>query len=256
MNQYQTEHIDDIFSKCKGTLWEVELSIIDACNRKCPSCPKSNDLLAPNTWLEMPPALYTKIANNLKEMNFDGLVMLCGYGEPLLSRNVVDIVKKFSFTYVDIITNGDCLTEEKAEELINAGVNKILISRYDNQDHYFDIQRQHPDKIIIRDRRVQVLGECNRGGTLNQAQLQSPCYYPFYMLMVDWNGDCFACCQDWQRHKKIGNLAFQSVSEVWNSQQVNKIRKMLKHEGRVEYPCKICNVNGTLRGEKNFEAYI
>ena len=172
-----------------------------------------------------------------------------------MSSNIVDIVSEFSFTYVDIITNGDFLTEKLLDKLVNAGLYKILISQYDDTD-YTRFKKLYPDNVIIRDRRNGFISETNRAGTLNQEQLNSPCYYPFYMMMVDWNGDVFPCCQDWQRHKKIGNLAYSSVWEVWKSPHLNLIRNFLKYNGRIKYPCKICNVNGKLRGQKNFEAYI
>jgi len=253
---YKTEHIGEIFDKCRsGDIWEVDISLFDSCNRKCNSCPRKDELLAPNTDLEMPVALYKKIASNLKAINFNGLVMFSGYGEPLLYKDIVSVIKEFNFTYVDVVTNGDYLTLELSDKIVEAGVNKILISQYCNKD-FTKIQARHPVNIIIRDRRVEMNGLNNRGGTLNHNTNISLCYYPFHFLMVDWNGDCYPCCHDWNRRFKVGNLSFSTVEEIWESPQINKVRDMFFKGGRFNYPCKVCDVDGKVRGERNFDTYL
>ena len=39
----------------------------------------------------------------------------------------------------------------------------------------------------------------------------SVCYYPFYKLFVDWNGDVLFCSNDWGKEHVVGNL-LQPVS--------------------------------------------
>jgi radical SAM protein with 4Fe4S-binding SPASM domain len=203
----------------------------------------------------MPFELYTKLAKELNSRGFDGLLMLCGYGEPLLHHDIVNIVKQFSFTYVDIVTNGDLLTEDLTYKLVRAGVYRILISQYGNKD-FSNLQKLYPQHIIVRDRREVIEGECNRGGTLSTEVNKSVCYYPFYMLQVDWNGDVYRCCHDWNRRDKLGNVSFSEIHDIWNSVKLDRVRSMLIDKGRTEEPCKNCNVDGKLRGEKNFESYL
>ena len=75
----------------------VELSLIDVCNRKCVFCPKHDEDIAPDTYQSMSKSIIDKIHDQLKAMNFGGTISLCGYGEPLLHKEINYVVKKLSF---------------------------------------------------------------------------------------------------------------------------------------------------------------
>ena len=54
-----------------------------------------------------------KIHDQLMELEFSGTISLCGYGEPLLHKDISKIVEKLSkVSRVEIITNGDVLTKK------------------------------------------------------------------------------------------------------------------------------------------------
>ena len=61
----------------------VELSLIDVCNRKCSFCPKVDEKIAPDTFQKMTRKIINEIHDQLSDINFDGTISLCGYGEPL-----------------------------------------------------------------------------------------------------------------------------------------------------------------------------
>ena len=174
----------------------IELSIIDVCNRKCVFCPKSDPAVAPDTYQKMNMKLIEKLTEELKEMNFKGSVVLCGYGEPLLHKDIYKISKKLAeVAYVEIVTNGDPLTKEKIKKLYNSNVNKVLISLYDGPEQikkFTDMTNaaQVPKDFVIQ--RHRWLGEkedfglklTNRTGTINignqdSVKTFSYCYYPF-----------------------------------------------------------------------------
>ena len=71
----------------------IELSLIDVCNRDCSFCPKSDESIAPNTYNRMEKNLIDKIIEDLKKINFTGFFTMCGYGEPLLHPDIIDITK-------------------------------------------------------------------------------------------------------------------------------------------------------------------
>ena len=54
----------------------IELSLIDACNRDCSFCPKSDENIAPNTYQKMSRKLIDKLHDDLKEINFKGFLLL------------------------------------------------------------------------------------------------------------------------------------------------------------------------------------
>lgn len=92
----RTVIVNDVLSKYNGKpipSW-IELSIIDVCNRKCSFCPKVDPNIAPDTYQRMQLSLIDKLCNELREMKYKGSVVLCGYGEPMLHKEVNIICKK------------------------------------------------------------------------------------------------------------------------------------------------------------------
>ena len=88
----------------------IELSLIDACNRSCSFCPKSDFDIALNTYQKMNSTLITKLCTDLKKINYQGAFSICGYGEPLLHKDIIEIVNTLGeLGGVEIVTNGDPL---------------------------------------------------------------------------------------------------------------------------------------------------
>ena len=85
-------------------------------------CPKSDETVAPDQpGAVMQPILYEKLAAELQDLNYEGTVMLAGYGEPILSRYIYDMVKAFSkVCNTEITTNGDPLTPKKIARLLES----------------------------------------------------------------------------------------------------------------------------------------
>jgi molybdenum cofactor biosynthesis enzyme MoaA len=120
----------------------LEISPIDVCNRKCVFCPKSDESVAPDQpSAVMKPVLFEKMANELQELRYDGTVMLAGYGEPILSRHIYDMVGAFSkVCNTEITTNGDPLTPKKIAGLLEAGAHKLVVSLYDGPEQ---VEKMH-----------------------------------------------------------------------------------------------------------------
>lgn len=250
----------------------IELSIIDVCNRKCSFCPKSDESIAPDTYQKSSVFMFEKLATELKEIGFNGAFALCGYGEPYLHKNIYDIINILSkVSRVEVVTNGDLIKPKVLQKSVDAGVSKILISMYDNQDQveYFkkiiDDSGISKDIVILRDRWYddsQNFGVklTNRSGTIdlgNQAPIgmHTTCYYPSYQLLIDWNGDVFLCPQDWQRRVTMGNIMHENFFDIWKGSHISKFRKCLLKGDRSNSPCNKCNATGTLLGESHAEAW-
>ena len=250
----------------------VELSLIDVCNRKCVFCPKSNDEVAPDTHQSMSRVIIDSIHDQLSEMEFSGTISLCGYGEPLLHKDINYIVKKLSkVSKVEIITNGDVLKPKKLQELYLSKVSKVLVSMYDGPEQvekFNEIARQAnvpSEMFILRDRWYDQHNDfgvklTNRVGTISVGEQEKlgkykNCYYPAYQFLIDWNGNIFLCPQDWQRRVSMGNIMQSSISKIWTDKILTKYRKNLLLGKRCNSPCTKCNADGTLLGKHHAEKW-
>ena len=246
----------------------VELSLIDVCNRSCSFCPKADPKIAPDTYQQMTRALIDKVHDELKKIKYRGAIALCGYGEPLLHKDLNYIVKKLSnVAPVEIITNGDVLTSKKLQDLYLAKANKVLVSMYDGPhqiEKFTEMAKKAnvpSELMLLRDRwygAEQDYGVklTNRAGTIktgNQLETETytKCFYPAYQFLIDWNGDIFLCPQDWQRRMAMGNMMQQSIFEIWTGKIMTRYRKNLLKGKRCDSPCKDCNAEGTLLGYKH-----
>lgn len=263
---FQTECIDETFYQAINIKdgiplpLEIEISPVDSCTRSCAYCPSGKEEIAPHTSLRMTPYLYRSIAEELRELKFKGFISICGYGECLIHENIVEIARVFNFTNTVVITNGDLLNETLISELKDAGIYKILISVYKKQEwEYFkQMVKGYADFVVLRNRyeNFDMLFN-NRGGTIEPKQhLDKLCYYPFYFMMIDANGDVYCCCHDWYRRSKLGNLYQHTFWEVWISPEFERTRRKILEGKRDLFPCRICNVDGTLRGKENFELFV
>ena len=257
----------DMFNDKPMPSW-IELSLIDVCNRKCTFCPKSNSDIAPDTFQKMSRKIIDNIYDQLRKINFKGTISLCGYGEPLLHKDLNYIVKKLSaISNVEVITNGDVLSPKILQDLYIAKVSKVLISMYDGpeQINKFEEMRRKanvPDEmLILRDRWYDKLNDfgvklTNRAGTVKtgeqaEVNLSAKCFYPAYQFLIDWNGDVFLCPQDWQRRVTMGNVMQETIFEIWTGKIITKFRKNLLSGKRCSSPCSSCNADGTLLGKNH-----
>ena len=266
----RTVIVDDVLSTYNGfpiPSW-IELSIIDVCNRSCSFCPKSDPKIAPDTYQRMKINLINKLTEELKEIGYKGSVTLCGYGEPMLHKEINLISKKLSeAAFVEIVTNGDTLKPEKIRELYANNVNKLLISMYDGEHQVKEFKEmikksQVPsDFVILRDRWYDATKDyglklTNRTGTINIGKQEEigkykKCFYPSYQFLIDWNGDVYLCPQDWQRRIAMGNMMQEHIFEIWTSKIMTKFRKNLLNGERKDNPCSTCNAEGTILGKNH-----
>tara|TARA_B100001250_G_C19814876_1_gene797790 strand:+ start:4826 stop:5692 length:867 start_codon:yes stop_codon:yes gene_type:complete len=246
----------------------IELSLIDVCNRSCSFCPKSDPAIAPDTYQKMSKVLIDKLASDLKKIKYNGAIALCGYGEPLLHKEILYITKKLSeVSSVEIVTNGDVLNSKMLKNLYKSNVSRVLISMYDGPEQIKKFKKiikdsKVPDELIIlRDRWYDKDNNfgvklTNRTGTIkigNQVDnsIHTTCFYPSYQFLIDWNGDVFLCPQDWQRRVTMGNMMQDSIFNIWKGKIFDKYRKTLLKGKRSLNPCNSCNAQGTLLGQSH-----
>ena len=243
------------------TLFEIEINSSELCNRTCEFCPRVDGSLYTNQNLNISLDLCKRINNELKDLNFKGGLVLSGYGEPMLHPNLIQMVKILgNGIHLEMVTNGDKLNSEIVVELFKNGLNILVVSMYDGPHQIDEFQKIFkkagiPDDLyILRDRWYTVDEDygvklTNTEGHQELVDLYRPCYYPFYSMMLDWNGDVLLCVQDWNKKVKMGNITYSSLFDVWLSSGFKKYRNILSKGKRILSPCTECNTNGTLHGK-------
>lgn len=256
-----------------------EINITGMCNRYCEFCPRSDKNVFPNKNEYMSLNLYEKIMKELEELMYDGIIAFSGFSEPLFHKDIYEFIslarKSCTKSRIELYTNGDLLNVDKLVKLFDAGLTSIHISLYDNPEQIerFLIMRNKAgvkvEQFILRERFLPKekgygLTISNRAGMVNfqklgmkplSGPLKSKCYYPFYMMFVDYTGEVIICSHDWGKKLIAGNLGKASVVDVWTGRIMNHVRKKLAVEDRGFSPCNECDVKGTFIGREHFKKW-
>ena len=266
--------VNDAFKLIEGQPMPsvVEISESGTCNRKCIFCPRSAPDF-PDVKEFISPTLIKKLAEELSEFDYSGIVLFSGFVEPMLDKNIYDHIETIGaylpHAKIELVTNGDALDVSRLKKLFQSGLSTILISVYDGADDANRFTKLCADADLTRNQfliRHRYLPEeqsfgitiNNRSGMMANAEysipalnepIKAPCYYPHYTFFMDYLGDVLMCPHDWGKKKILGNLLKSSFAEIWLSKQFMTCRTLLSSGNRNMSPCNLCDVNGGLMGE-------
>lgn len=225
---------------------QVLLETRTDCNRKCKFCPQAHFSrpLKSMDW-----DVFTKVIDELAEMEFSGRVAMYMTNEPLIEPRLMEMIKyarnKSARFFIDITTNGKNLSSKLLDEFFLSGLDNININDYRSD------RKSSPDKIskslekTIRDFKsnpkvtynkrstVEVLS--NYAGTIkdsNRKLLSEFCNYPFRKLAISAEGNIILCCNDYTYKTNFGNVVSETLSNIWNSEALNNYRNSLLNEIR------------------------
>tara|TARA_B110000211_G_scaffold231199_1_gene292354 strand:+ start:47 stop:934 length:888 start_codon:yes stop_codon:yes gene_type:complete len=258
---------------------EIEISESGTCNRKCSFCPRSSPGFEDKKEF-ISDDLVAKVAKELSDLNYMGVIRFSGFVEPLLDHNIYNHIQKLKKFLpkcrIEVVTNGDPLNLVNLQKLFKSGLDKLLVSAYDGKDDVKKFQEMaiqsqlNDDQFIVRDRSLpeeQDFGITlsNRAGMMENAEfkiqklekpMDKPCYIPSYTLFFDYLGDVLMCPHDWGKKIILGNLKKEKLWDIWTNEKSVKIRKNLSNGNRKFSPCNVCDVNGTLMGKANAQYFI
>lgn len=131
-----------------STPYLVQFFPIYACNFTCKYCHQSipmNERKFVTEWSVMKYELYEKCIDDL--MQFPEkvkTVRFVGMGEPLLHKDITKMIKRAKESQVantiELLTNGSLLTHQVSDELIAAGLDRLVISlQGTSAEKYYDI---------------------------------------------------------------------------------------------------------------------
>ena len=258
---------------------EIEISESGTCNRKCSFCPRSAPgFIDKKAFIHS--KLHKKLCEELSQLDYEGTIRYSGFVEPLLDKKIYDLIKMvrdyLPNSNIELVTNGDPLNLERLKKLFKCGLNKILISAYDNKENADTLEdlckkaNLTKEQYIVRHRYYSDDNDfgitlSNRAGLMENAEfkipslkepLKKPCFIPSYTFFLDYQGDVLMCPHDWGKKIILGNLNNKSLTDIWFSDKSIKLRKNLNKSNRNFAPCNVCDVDGTLMGKKNSTYFI
>ena len=254
----------------------IEFSLSGLCNRVCVFCPRSNPKEFPNLNKHMSIESYTRVIEDLKNINYNGGIIYSGFSEPILYKYIFEVIKitktLLPKSRIELITNGDHLKLEKLKKLFEAGLTQISVSLYDGPHQIENFKKLKLDASLsdeqfdLRFRWANVESDnglnfginlTNRAGAINmpeinvntlKQEIKKKCFYPFYQIMVDYDGSALLCNHDWHKKLILGNINEKSILDIWNNQVYKKTRGNLSKAMRIDSPCNKCDANGMMMG--------
>lgn len=226
----------------------INLETSTQCNRHCVYCPLSiYDRGISNN--SMNQFLFDKIISELIEIDYDGLISLNLYNEPLLNKElenqIQNIKKKLPNCFISFNSNGDYLSLDRLKSLYESGVDEIRITLHNNIWHdnnrknaiekFFNklnldykIQKYIPNETIQVERSfysMNLIVMChnwskvgnNRTGSVDLLvkdfkNRNNPCMKPFRELVISAEGNCYPCCNFFPNSEISRNFLIGNVS--------------------------------------------
>ena len=262
----------------------VEFNIYGNCNRNCSFCPVSMPEIYTRKLEGIDLSLFEKIMNDLKAINYQGTILFSAFSEPTLHKELPQIIRLAKSIVPDVrvemVSNGDTVRKntKKLMEYYTAGIDRINFSLYDGPKQFeeFTTIRNNlglsQDQMNLRRRYFEDgnfgMTISNRAGLINSNEyrdvnekeivelpLKSSCFYPSYMMLVDYSGDVILCPHDWEKKFIAGNLKDKSIWEIWTGPRFKSARTMLANKNRKFSPCNKCDVKGDVMGKESFDAW-
>ncbi len=256
----------------------VEISESGTCNRTCSFCPRSAPAF-PDVKEFISDELIEKLVRQLAELNYKGIFLFSGFVEPLLDKNIFNLLKivrsNLPEVRLELVTNGDVLDAKRLKLLFENGLSTLLISVYDGPEDVERFENLCRDEgldshqFVIRKRYLppeQDFGITlsNRAGMMDSAEysidtppepIKAACNYPHYTFFMDYTGDVLMCPHDWGKMLVVGNMNESNFLEIWAGRRMRIARKRLAAADRDFGPCRLCDVKGTLMGSDHVEAW-
>ena len=232
----------------------AEISLTDYCNRACSFCPQVmpefHDLYK-NKMMEF--STLENIKRDFEKFDKRPLIILAGFGEPLLYKRIDDVLDLFSEYEILMFTNMD--NKKKIPDRENV---MIIGNIYDqeNETEYMSILNnlKHSRFSYIKHYEAEKDRYQNRAGLFPEYGKdwwkEQPCRLPTNNLYIDHLGNVLLCCNDWFRDNIFGNVNQKSLFEIIDKEYLAIAKKINANRQNNEF-CKDC----TYKSGKSHKVY-
>ena len=248
--------INSIYKDEKCNLFtHVQIETISKCNGRCSFCPVSAQI-DPRNLEYMKEELFFKIVNELKQINFKGVLSFFGNNEALLDKRIIDWIEKardmLPETVFGLYTNGTPLNLKKFLRLTNV-LDELVINNYNDEaklhsnleeiKKHVDNSNSKYDNVILRYRLENQIMNTRSGNspTALNIKINATCTYPFHQINILPNGNISLCCNDAYGDKIMGNINENTLINIWNNDEYKKLRNEIYSSRQNIDFCKSCD---------------
>lgn len=225
----------------------ISIQTNSRCNLRCPFCfyGQYQDYNSDTIILS---DLIRRLFEELRDLKFKGRVALYNMNEPLTDDRILEFLQLAKAYLPDAThffsTNGLLLDQRLLDQLTDI-VDHLRINQY---HELLPLDYSHPTIDLRNKRKFRQRATSNRGGSLTHLPVASrpgtgTCANPFGQLMIMPPGVAVLCCADGFKQVQIGNVAEESLPEIWYGPALDAIRQQLVSGKRSDLPlCKKCSV--------------
>lgn len=221
----------------------IIIGLSNKCQSNCISCPHSIP-----TWkqkhgqnmLSIQSAYIIK--QQLQQIKFQGVLSFSGKGQPLLNKNIFNILKIFKNYNTQLITNYN-VNQIIIQKFINSNLKKLILSNNKINVPY--------NNIIIQSKLDKEKIFNNRGITdLNHVQSNPGlhCYLPCIKLQIQPNGMFCDCPNSFKHYSKIYSIYNSTIKQFWYT--THKQFRYNAGKDRSNLLCQNCTCNGQITGKQ------
>jgi len=186
----------------------------------------------------MPKKTFESIIKQLSKINYRHKISFSGYCEPVFDKRLPEFVRYARLllpnAFISIGSNGDFLTKEKYNELVDAGIDYIVVCRHDGKTMPFQA-----DKMLVKFN-IDNTSLYNRGGLVevkNSMFNAKMCILPVTRLFIRTSGSMSLCCNDFFDENSLGNKKNESLFKIWKKS--SKFRHNVAN-GKLISKIKVC----------------
>lgn len=224
---------------------KISIECNSFCNRSCSFCTRSKDN---REKVKMHEELVHKVLYELAEINYKGLISFHFYNEVFTDKRIFSFFEKCKELGLNnyLFTNGDFLTKEVVDQLIQYNIKEFALSIYDwtSDEDYDNKCKKFINELRLKDYPWEFYtikgGENfgNRAGYVSHKEeyqtlpINAACSKIEKKIDIRYDGTAVMCCQDYYGVHPIGNIRNENIIDIWYGEirrkQISDLRKGLR----------------------------
>lgn len=221
----------------------VYFELSNCCNlaSQHPLCP-SGQMGPPE---HLPTSVAAQVLYSLWLFGFGGELRFHMINEPLVDPRLLSVMQLAKGmcpnSPMTIWTNGTMLSSTLADELVQAGMTKLLITAYTGDDYERCTEIAQPLSVTTR-----VIRSKGFDPTLttqydaDPVECDAPCGAPLKNLSIAHNGKLVLCCRDWNKRHIFGDLHYDKLEHVLRQPKLWETYQRLQSGDRFLPLCQRC----------------